>query len=224
MMSNPMLMNGRESEYETLGFSQRRQGTREVSGDRQIDGVFLDVTSARMKLAQLAPETPVLLVTSEALGQMRAGAGPGWQRALAETLLEQVDPAAPARVLYGPADVELHPAARLAFCGGHELHLTSTEFALLQELLTQSGTVVSVDELSKAVWGHETLGAPNYVEAHVSRLRRKLREVGAGRVVETVRGAGYRVRRPRTAHDASEQAGPPPMSQYLRGTRPGTAA
>ena len=137
---------------------------------------------------------------------MRAGAGPCWQRSLAETLLEQVDPGVQARVLYGPADVELHAAARL------------------QELLTQGGIVVSIDELSKAVWGHETLGAPNYVEPHVSCLRRKLREVGADRVVGTVRGAGYRVRRPRLARDGQEQVEPPLMPQYLRGTQPGTAA
>lgn len=225
MMSNHTPANGRMSEYETPRFSAQRQPVPvEASEDRQIDGLFLDVASARMKLSELASDTPVLLVTSEALGQMRAGAGPGWQRALAQTLLEQVDPEATARVLYGPADVELHPAARLAFCGGHELQLTSTEFALLQELLTQGGSVVSVDELSEAVWGHETLGAPNYVEAHVSRLRRKLREVGAGRVVETVRGAGYRVRRPRSGRDLHEQVGPPPMPQFLHASRPGAAA
>ena len=51
-----------------------------------------------------------------------------------------------------------------------------------------------MDELSRSIWGHDTLGAPNYVEAHISQLRRKLREAGARRVIETVRGSGYRVR------------------------------
>ncbi len=123
MMSNPTPPNGRLSEYETPGFPAPRQAVpSEISGDRQLDGVYLDVASARMELSQLAPDTPVLLVTSAALGQMRAGAGPGWQRALAQTLLEQVDPGTATLVLYGPADVELHPAAgRLLH--GHPLGL-----------------------------------------------------------------------------------------------------
>lgn len=169
------------------------------SAARQIDWQFLDAVGARAALAGLPSEAPVLLVTFQEnhVGAITGAAG--WEGALAQSLLEQVQVNSAPRVLMGPAGLELHAAARLAFCGGHELSLTSTEFSLLEELLNRGGAVVAVDELSRAIWGHETLGAPNYVEAHISRLRRKLREVGAGRVIETVRGAGYRIRRQRPA-------------------------
>lgn len=57
--------------------------------------------------------------------------------------------------------------------------------------------------ISLPIWGHDTLGSPNYIEAHISRLRRKLREVDAGQVIETVRGAGYRIRQPHLAPESS---------------------
>jgi hypothetical protein len=169
------------------------------SAARQIDWQFLDAVGARAALAGLPSEAPVLLVTFQEnhVGAITGAAG--WEGALAQSLLEQVQVNSAPRVLMGPAGLELHAAARLAFCGGHELSLTSTEFSLLEELLNRDGAVVAVDELSRAIWGHETLGAPNYVEAHISRLRRKLREVGVGRVIETVRGAGYRIRRQQPA-------------------------
>jgi len=164
----------------------------------QPDWLFLDARAARAALNALPDDAPVLLVRLGDLDSSRVMSGSDWEAAFTKSLLSRIQPAPMPEVLTGPAGLELQPAARLAFCDGAELQLTSTEFALLQELLTQDGAVVSVDGLSRAIWGHDTLGAPNYVEAHISRLRRKLREVGAGRVIETVRGAGYRVRQPRT--------------------------
>lgn len=180
------------------GASERESAT------RQIDRLFLEAGDARAALSELPADAPVLLVTFQGSGSAGVMPGEGWENALAKSLLAQVNPNQSSAVLVGPSGLELHPAARLAFCAGQELNLTSTEFALLQELLNQGGSVVSVDALSRTVWGHDTLGAPNYVEAHISRLRRKLREIGAGRIVETVRGSGYRVRPPRLVPAASE--------------------
>lgn len=161
---------------------------------RQLDWLFLDAQAARAALDGLPPDAPVSLVTLEALERPDGRVGAEWEAALAKSLLSRLQPSAAPSVLRGPAGLELNSSARLAFCAGREMHLTSTEFALLQELLVRDGAVVSVDGLSRAIWGHETLGAPNYVEAHISRLRRKLRDLGASRVIETVRGAGYRIR------------------------------
>jgi DNA-binding winged helix-turn-helix (wHTH) protein len=149
-----------------------------------------------MALAGMPADAPVLLVKLDDLELSRSIGEASVEAMFARALLSQLAPAVP-DLLSGPNGLELQPSARLAFCGGHELNLTSTEFSLLQELLTRDGSVASVDDLSRAIWGHDTLGAPNYVEAHISRLRRKLRDVGAGRVIETVRGSGYRVRQVR---------------------------
>ena len=166
------------------------------SAARQGDWQLLPVAEARSVLEQLPPRAPVLLVTPDELARAVGVGGVDWESTFARSLLARIQPGAVAEVLQGPSELELQPSARLVFCGGRELQLTSTEFALLQELLSRNGAVVSVDGLSSAIWGHDTLGAPNYVVAHISRLRRKLRDAGATRVIETVRGAGYCMRPP----------------------------
>jgi DNA-binding winged helix-turn-helix (wHTH) protein len=165
--------------------------------------------AAQEALRVLEPDVAVLMVPLDGRMLTQASDESGaWQGTLAKALLALTQGKRPAEVLHGPDDLELHVDSRLAYCSGQELHLTSTEFALLRELLSRDGAVADAEDLSRAVWGHGTLGAPNYVEAHISRLRRKLRELGATRTIETVRGAGYRVRRP-------PQTAPAPIRQPL---------
>lgn len=85
-------------------------------------------------------------------------------------------------------DVVLDPSARTVTRGGHEVPLTARELALLEYLMRHQGRVVGKLELRDHVW--DGVGEDvNVVEVYVGYLRRKL---GRG-VVETVRGAGYRV-------------------------------
>ena len=69
--------------------------------------------------------------------------------------------------------------------------LTPREYALLEYLLRHPDRVVTKTELLDHVWDVQATGDPNAVEVYVGYLRRKL---GAG-LVETVRGAGYRLGR-----------------------------
>ena len=99
--------------------------------------------------------------------------------------------------LHGPAAVRMRPRAHEVFVGEQQLQLTPKEFALLQLLqllLEHQGEVLSSDEISTEIWGYETFGSRNFVEAHISRLRRKLLDAGARDVVETLRGVGYAIR------------------------------
>jgi PAS domain S-box-containing protein len=89
--------------------------------------------------------------------------------------------------------IRLLPQARRAFAGSVELPLTDSEFALLALLDAERGRVVDNDEISEAIWGHRTAGSRNFVQAHVSRLRRKLRDAGIDDLIETVRGVGYTI-------------------------------
>jgi DNA-binding response OmpR family regulator len=81
-----------------------------------------------------------------------------------------------------------------ARAGAERLPLTRTEFRLLHALATRRGTVVDRDTLSREVWGHETYGDANYVQSHVSRLRKKLAAAGIRDLVETVYDVGYVIR------------------------------
>ncbi|MEU3273447.1 response regulator transcription factor [Saccharomonospora sp. NPDC006951] len=69
--------------------------------------------------------------------------------------------------------------------------LSPREFALLEVLVGRAGTVVTKDELLRAVWGDEQAATRNVVEVYVGYVRRKLDAVGAGAFVRTVRGHGY---------------------------------
>ena len=85
-------------------------------------------------------------------------------------------------------DMEAHKAE----VDGNEVLLTATEFKLLAELIRNQGRVQTRDQLLNTVWGYEFDGYARTVDTHIRRLRQKLG--GYSRMVETVRGVGYRFR------------------------------
>jgi len=102
-------------------------------------------------------------------------------------LLRRGAPERPAVLTVG--DVSLDPASRRVTQAGTEVTLTTREYGLLQYLMRRAGDVVSKTELLDHVWDASEETAPNAVEVYVGYLRRKL---GRG-ILETVRGAGYRL-------------------------------
>jgi DNA-binding response OmpR family regulator len=92
----------------------------------------------------------------------------------------------------GPLTLDLlHRDAR---AGERWLALHPREFALLWRLAERPGRTVGRATLLREVWRLEFEPGTNSVEVHVSRLRAKLALAGIGRLVETDRGGGYRVR------------------------------
>ncbi len=89
---------------------------------------------------------------------------------------------------FGPLTID--KAAHRVTVDGDTLALTSTEFSLLATLAERRGRVQSREELLNTVWGYEYAGYGRTVDTHIRRLREKLG--GAGELVETVRGVGYR--------------------------------
>jgi two-component system OmpR family response regulator len=86
-------------------------------------------------------------------------------------------------------ELRLDPAARRVWRRGEEVELTAREHALLEFLLRRAGDVVSKLEILEHVWDVNFDGDPNIVEVYVRRLRTKLGPA----VIETIRGAGYRI-------------------------------
>jgi two-component system, OmpR family, response regulator VanR len=95
-----------------------------------------------------------------------------------------------ARPTLRAGDVELDPARHTVTRSGGEIELTPKEFAVLEALMAADGGVVSNDELVERVWDENADPFTNSVRMTVLRLRRKL---GEPPIVETVKGAGYRV-------------------------------
>lgn len=88
-------------------------------------------------------------------------------------------------------------AAREVAVDGQVIALTKLEFDLLATLATHPGMVFSRPQLLARVWGDDFYGDEHVVDVHLSNLRRKLEsEPGSRLWIETVRGVGYRLRRP----------------------------
>ena len=87
-------------------------------------------------------------------------------------------------------DLRLDPARREVSRGDEAIELSAKEFALLETLMRRRGEVLSRLELIEHAWDIAYEIRSNVVDVYVRRLRRKL---GDG-AIETVRGAGYRLR------------------------------
>jgi two-component system OmpR family response regulator len=88
-------------------------------------------------------------------------------------------------------ELVLDPAGHTVMSAGESVDLTTREFAMLEYLMRRPGQVVSKSDLLLHVWGNESAD-PNSVEVYAGYLRRKL----GRQVVQTVRGAGYRLPAP----------------------------
>src|ERR671912_336065 len=92
----------------------------------------------------------------------------------------------------GPISIDR--SAHRATIGGEELNLTATEYKLLLTLIERRGRVQSRPQLLEIVWEAQPDIQTRTVDMHVQRLRTKLED--AGKLIETVRGFGYRFRSP----------------------------
>ncbi|WP_021598970.1 response regulator transcription factor [Actinomadura welshii] len=88
------------------------------------------------------------------------------------------------------AGITLDPARREVFRDGRYVPLARKEFAVLAELLRADGAVVSAEQLLEKVWDEHADPFTGAVRLTVLKLRRKLADPP---VVETVKGAGYRI-------------------------------
>lgn len=98
--------------------------------------------------------------------------------------------AAGSAVTAGPLVIDR--SAHRVLVDGHEVTLTATEYKLLTTLVERRGRVQTRPQLLETVWDAQPDIQTRTVDMHVQRLRTKLRE--AGRLIETVRGFGYRFR------------------------------
>ncbi len=67
------------------------------------------------------------------------------------------------------------------------------EFSLLEYLIRHAGQVVTRSMLLEAVWNCHFDPQTNVIDVHISRLRRKIDQDFATPIIQTVRGAGYRL-------------------------------
>jgi two-component system response regulator MprA len=90
--------------------------------------------------------------------------------------------------------LELNPATHEVLRSGEPIHLTRTEFQLLEHLLRHRGKVVPRDTLIETVWGYEREIESNTLDAFIRLLRAKVEGESGRRLIHTVRGVGYAIR------------------------------
>jgi two-component system response regulator MprA len=83
--------------------------------------------------------------------------------------------------------------SRRAKRAGRTIYFSNTEFALMELLASRAGDTVSKKEILQKVWDEDDYRDPNLVEVYIGYLRNKLEQAGMPRMIQTVRGVGYRL-------------------------------
>ncbi|MDX6607291.1 MAG: two-component system, OmpR family, response regulator [Solirubrobacterales bacterium] len=98
-------------------------------------------------------------------------------------------------VILNVGDLRLDPATRQVWRGEDEISLSAREFALLEAFIRRPGEVLSRFHLLEHVWDYEYENRSNVVDSYVRYLRNKIDRPYGTHSIETVRGAGYRLRK-----------------------------
>jgi DNA-binding response OmpR family regulator len=93
------------------------------------------------------------------------------------------------------ADLTIDPGGGRVWRGGQEIRLTPREFTLLEALAANEGRVLTRELIQERVWQDED-GYPNTVTVHLNALRRKIDADHPVKLIHTVHGLGYTLRRP----------------------------
>ncbi len=113
-------------------------------------------------------------------------------------LLRRPETALP--TVYRVADLELDTATRVARRSERTIDLTTKEFVVLEYMMRNAGRVLTREQISEHAWDANYDPFSNVIDVYVARLRRKVDAPGEPALIDTVRGAGYRLAAPAESH------------------------
>lgn len=90
-------------------------------------------------------------------------------------------------------DLVIDTLTRRVTRSGRDIDLTAKEFALLEYVMRHPNQVLTRTTIAEHVWSYEFDNATNVIDVHVKNLRRKIDDGIAPKLIQTVRGAGYRI-------------------------------
>ena len=102
-------------------------------------------------------------------------------------------PPAPLDPILRAGSVRVDPGARRVWRDDDEIALSNKEFRLLEYLLRHPGRVLTRAMIADHLWDYDFPNVTNVIDVHVRALRRKLDDPYPGRLIQTVRGVGYRL-------------------------------
>ena len=94
------------------------------------------------------------------------------------------------------ADLALDPATHFVQRNGQSIELTSREYALLEYLIRNPNRLITRQMAENHLWSYDATVTSNVVDVYIRRLRRKIDDPFEVKLIETIRGSGYRLRRP----------------------------
>ncbi|WP_274649687.1 response regulator transcription factor [Paenibacillus humicola] len=116
---------------------------------------------------------------------------------LRRTSLEDGKPAESQEKVITIGELSIYPEKYEVILSGEIVSLRPKEFEVLLYLVQRPGMVITRDDLMNVVWGFDYIGGQRTVDVHVSSLRKKL-ELGQNSVqIESIRGVGYKLVRPK---------------------------
>jgi two-component system OmpR family response regulator len=209
-----LLRRGLAEQGAVVDVVERGEDALWMAGTGRYDAIVLDVmlpgidgfeTCRRLREAQVW--SPVLMLTARGEVEDRvAGLDGGADDYLVKPFaLAELGARLRSLVRRGPrerpavlevGDLRLDPAELRVWRGGTEIALSSTELALLEAFMRRPGQVLSRLALLEAGWGDEYENRSNIVAVYVGYLRNKVDRPFGREDIETVRGAGYRLRAP----------------------------
>jgi DNA-binding response OmpR family regulator len=185
--------------------------------ERRPDIVLLDVVMPgidgwkTLELIRDVSDVPVIMLTAadseiERIRGLRGGAddyvgkpfGPGELAARIDAVLRRSREEPEVREIYEDGRIHIDFGAHEVRVHGDQVTLTPLEFRLLVALTENAGIVLSRDRLLELVWGMERDTAGEQVKLYIGYLRKKVEHDAAKpELIETVRGYGYRYRKPK---------------------------
>jgi DNA-binding response OmpR family regulator len=94
------------------------------------------------------------------------------------------------------ADLRLDPVTRFVERGSKAIELTAKEYSLLEYFLRNPNRLITREMAESHVWNYDFQATSNVIDVYIRRLRRKIDDPFEYKLLETVRGEGYRLRKP----------------------------
>ena len=157
------------------------------------------------RLRETGNQLPVIMITArdemdDRIAALEAGADDFIAKpfnirevlARVKALLRRSNSKSPDQLNFG--DLHLNGPERSCEYAGVKLNLTVREFDLLECFIRNPRQALSRSQLIQNVWGNDYFGDENVVDVYVRYLRKKLEEIKAERVIQTIRGVGFALR------------------------------